>query len=310
MSEASTTVLQGELVTPDRYRLRRDVALEVRAAFLARYSIASTRATYAITIDQWYAWCAEHDLDPMEAKRGHLELFARALEAHGRKASTVAGKLHTLAGLYRFAFADDMIDKDPMLHVRRPRVERTSTSNALTRTEFHDVLNSAKAAGPQDHAVIALLGLSGLRVSSMCGIDIEHLSSHEGATTVHVRLKGGKYRTFALAIPTAWAVSLVVGERTTGPLFVNAYGNRMNRRSVDRIVQRHVKACGITKRITPHSFRHTFITLARNAGVTDRDIIASTGHADARMVAYYDRAQEDLSRGATHSVAAYVNGAA
>lgn len=309
MSEVRT-VLHGELVTPDRHRPSYDLALEVRAAFLARYPIATTRASYAITINQWYQWCHEHGIDPMEAKRGHVELFARTLEAHGRKASTVAGKLHTLRGLYRFALADEMIAKDPMVHVRCPTIERTSTSNALTRPEFHDVLNKAKEAGPVDHAVITLLGLSGLRVSSVCGIDIEHLSSHEGAMTVTVRLKGGKYRTFALAIPTAWAVSLVVGERTTGPLFVNTAGNRMDRRSVDRIVQRHVKACGITKRITPHSFRHTFITLARNAGVTDRDIIASPGHADARMVTYYDRAQEDLSRGATHSVAAYVNGAA
>lgn len=305
----TVTVLRGELVAPDHTH-QSNLALEVRAAFLARYSFKSTRSTYAIAIDQWYAWCAEQQLDPMAARRAHVELFARALEAHGRKPSTVAGKLHTLSGLYRFAVADEMIDRNPMLHVRHPQVERGSTSNALTRTEFHDVLAAAKAVSSTDHAAIALLGLSGLRVSSVCGIDLEHLSSHEGAMTVTVRLKGGKHRTLALAIPTAWAVSLVRGDRTTGPLFINAYGNRMDRRSIDRIVQRHVKACGITKRITPHSFRHTFITLARNAGVADRDIIASTGHCDGRMIQYYDRAQDDLARGATHSVAAYVSGAA
>lgn len=152
----NTTVLRGELVSPD-HRYQPNLALEVRAAFLARYTFESTRSTYAIAVDQWYQWCADQGLDPMDAKRGHLELFARALEAHGRKASTVAGKLHILSGLYQFAVADEMIDRNPMTHVRRPTVERGSTSNALTRTELHDVIAAAKAHSHQDHAVIALL---------------------------------------------------------------------------------------------------------------------------------------------------------
>lgn len=310
MSETAP-VLQGELVTPgrDRYRLHRTLALEVRAGYLARYSNKNTRTSNATAVDQWYRWCDEQGLDPMEAKRAHIEMFARTLEAAGRKPSTVAGKLHSLGGLYKFAVADELLDKNPMDHVKRPTVDRVSTSNGLTRTELYDVLASAKAAGPLDHAVIALIGLSGLRVSSVCGLDIEHINHHEGAMTITVLLKGGIWRTFALAIPTAWALGLVIGDRTSGPVFTSGYGNRFDRRNIDRIVQRHVKACGITKRITPHSFRHTFVTMARNAGVPDRDIMGSTGHKDSRMIQYYDRAQNDLSRAATHAVAAYVGGA-
>lgn len=97
------TVLRGELVHEPLRRPHIDLAAEVRAAFLARYSCAHTRSAYAIAIDQWYGWCADYGIDPMVAQRGEVELYARALELTGRKPSTVAGKLHILSGLYRFA---------------------------------------------------------------------------------------------------------------------------------------------------------------------------------------------------------------
>jgi len=45
----------------------------------------------------------------------------------------------------------------------------------------------------------------------------------------------------------------------------------------------------VTKRITPHSLRHTFVAMALDSGQAERDIAISTGHSDTRMVAYYDR---------------------
>ncbi len=66
---------------------------------------------------------------------------------------------------------------------------------------------------------------------------------------------------------------------------------------------------GITKRITPHSLRHTFVTMALDAGQAERDIAISTGHCDTRMVAYYDRGRENISRNSTHAVSAWVEGA-
>lgn len=65
---------------------------------------------------------------------------------------------------------------------------------------------------------------------------------------------------------------------------------------------------GIDKRITPHSLRHTFITLALDAGASVRDVQHSVGHRDARQVAYYDRNRASLPRNSTHIVSAYVEG--
>ena len=100
-----------------------------------------------------------------------------------------------------------------------------------------------------------------------------------------------------------------ISDRTTGPVLVTRSGTRLDRRGAARIVARVARNAGITKRITPHSLRHTFVTMALDAGQAERDIAISTGHADTRMVAYYDRGRDNISRNSTHAVAAWVEGA-
>lgn len=73
-------------------------------------------------------------------------------------------------------------------------------------------------------------------------------------------------------------------------------------------MHRIARVAGIEKRITPHSLRHTFTTLALNAGVPARDVANSRGDSDLRQVSYYDRDKDSLSRNATHMVAAFVDG--
>lgn len=277
-------------------------------SFLSRYRNAQTRYSYELALRQWFGWCGEQriPIDPLQAKRVHVELFARELEATGRMQSTVSIKLNALAGFYKFAHADELIDKDPMVHVMRPKVQRESTTNGLTRTEFADVLNAAEQSSPQDHALICVLGLNGLRVGEAISIDLEHFGRYKGQTTVTIVRKGGNTQEIPFAYRTAWAIEQLVGKRTSGPLFVARSGNRLDRAGAGRVVKRIVRSCGIGKRISPHSLRHTFVTLSRDAGIPDRDIIASTGHADVRMCEYYDRHRNKVERNATHGLASFV----
>jgi hypothetical protein len=103
-------------------------------------------------------------------------------------------------------------------------------------------------------------------VSEATGIDIEDIGRRRVLRTVRADRKGGKEQTIPLASRTAWLVDEVIGDRTSGPLFVTTSGNRMDRRGAARVVARVVRKAHITKRITPHSFRHTFVTLALDAG--------------------------------------------
>jgi site-specific recombinase XerD len=113
-----------------------------------------------------------------------------------------------------------------------------------------------------------------------------------------------------LAPRTSRAIDLYLGERTTGPLFLSANGRRLDRCAADRMVKRLARRAGITKRISPHSLRHSFITAALDAGVSLRDVQEAASHADPRTTMRYDRARQSLDRHATYVVAAFVAGAA
>ena len=80
----------------------------------------------------------------------------------------------------------------------------------------------------------------------------------------------------------------------------------MDRYAADRAVKRLSKRAGITKRVSPHSLRHSFITAALDAGVLLRDVQEAASHADPRTTMRYDRAHQSLDRHATYIVAAFV----
>ena len=84
----------------------------------------------------------------------------------------------------------------------------------------------------------------------------------------------------------------------------------MDRYAADRTVKRLARRAGISKRISPHSLRHSFITAALDAGVPLRDVQEAASHADPRTTLRYDRARASLDRHATYIVATYVAGAA
>ncbi len=87
-------------------------------------------------------------------------------------------------------------------------------------------------------------------------------------------------------------------------------GARMDRYAADRTVKRLARRAGVTKRISPHSLRHSFITAALDAGVTLRDVQEAASHSDPRTTMRYDRGRGALDRHATYIVATFLAGAA
>jgi len=90
------------LVRPEQVHARSRAETHA-LAFLARYGVPQTRASYGLSLRQWFRWCDDNGIDPLEATRAQIEIFARELEATGRKLATVASKLNALAGFYRYA---------------------------------------------------------------------------------------------------------------------------------------------------------------------------------------------------------------
>jgi len=255
------------------------------------------------------AWCTQLDKALFEVQRVDIECYARQLEARGRARSTVARRLCTVAGFYRYAEQEGLIDRSPAVHVRRPRLDYESHAVALDRNELGALLVAAGLAGAREHALISLLALNGLRISEALGIDIDDLNVERGHRTVTVVRKGGKVVTMPLAPRVARAVDLAIGDRAGGPVFLAASGRRMDRHAASRIVRRAARAAGLDKHISPHTLRHAFITAALDAGVPLRDVQEAASHTDPRTTMRYDRGRQSLDRHATYIVATFVAGA-
>ena len=179
----------------------------------------------------------------------------------------------------------------------------------LDRNELGGLLVQAGLGSEWDHALIALLALNGLRISEALGADIDAMGMDRGHRTLAIVRKGAKHVIIPLAPRTGRTLDLYIDERTTGPIFLGVNGERMGRYAADRTVKRLAKRAGITKRISPHSLRHSFITAALDAGVPLRDVQEAASHADPRTTMRYDRARQSLDRHATYIVAAFVAGA-
>lgn len=136
-----------------------------RGLFLARYSSKATVAAYALDLRLLFEWCAAQGVDPLDATRTHLELFARHLEDdRGNGPSSIHRRLSTIRCFYRIAEIDDYGHKSPAAHLRLPRVYRDETKTlGLDRVELGAVIAAARASTPSDAALITMMGLLGLR---------------------------------------------------------------------------------------------------------------------------------------------------
>jgi site-specific recombinase XerD len=285
-----------------------DPELIALAGYLAGYT-GRTRDAYALDLRQFRNWIGSHNLGLLEVRRAHIELYARELEATGRARATVARRLSTIAGFYRYMEEEGMVEHSPAVHVRRPRIDYESHAVGLDRNELGALLVAAGLSSAQDHALISLLALNGLRISEALGANIENLGMERGHRTLVVHRKGHKTVTIPLAPRTARAIDLSIGERESGPIFLSRNGARLDRHAATRVVRRLTRRASIDKHVGPHTLRHAFITACLDAGIPLRDVQEAASHSDPRTTMRYDRARQSLDRHATYIVAAFLAGA-
>src|SRR5262245_40128110 len=109
-------------------------------AFLAGFGAERTREAYRGDLEDFFAWAARNGVEPLDARRAHIEVYARALEELGRSPAAVARRLSTLAGFFRYSVEEGILDRSPIAHVRRPRVSQDSPTLGLDRTELGRLL--------------------------------------------------------------------------------------------------------------------------------------------------------------------------
>lgn len=227
-----------------------------------------------------------------------------------RSCATVAGKINVLSGFYKLAKFDRRIVDNPCDGLRRPTVPNESTREHLNRLEMLKLMDAAERIGDYESALITVFCLTGARVGEVCALDAEHVRWQGHYRTLKIRREKGNVSGDVPITPRlSQALDHHLGNRKTGPLFVKRNGERLDRKAAARVIARCCRAAGITKNITPHSLRHSFITAARAAGATNRDLVDSMGYSDDRPLSRYDRERGLLGRHATWNVAAAIEAA-
>ena len=284
------------------------------AAFLVGYPPHSSRAYFG-DLKAWYAWCAQSGVHPLAARRHHVDTWVRQLSqaaaAHDRPAR--------LAGVDRPAPVVPVevlrlrhprrraTRHSPVANVRRPKVSDDSSTVGLTADELDRLLTPPRPTAPRSAALVSLLVYNGLRIAEVLACDVESFTHQRGHRVLRIVRKGGKASTEPLSPIVLRALEDYVGERTTGPLFLNADGTeRLSYSSAYKLIRRLARRAGIAAadRISPHSLRHSFATELLGAGVPLQDVQDAMGHADPRTTRAYDRSRHNLDRHPTYAMAA------
>lgn len=298
----------SQVLTPITLPPIDDRLLRAVAAYLARFK-GTSRMHSESDLRSYLTWCHEHALDPLAAQRPHLELYVRWMQEVRRyRPSTISRRLAVVAGFYRTCVIDEVLAHSPAEYVRRPNVPPESPTLGLTHLQFEAMLATARTStNPNDFALVAMLGLLGLRIFEACGADITDLGEEHGHRVLKVRGKGGKVVLTPLPPAVSRAIERAVGERESGPILRTRRGTRMDRQCATRRLHRIAEAGGVqAARMHPHMLRHTFVTTMLDAGVDLRDVQIAARHADPRTTMRYDRARKNLDRHPNYILAAYM----
>ncbi len=278
------------------------------AAYLARYK-GHTRAHAESDLRSFLSWCERQGLDPLVARRPHVELFLRWMqEVCCYKPSTVSRRLSIVAGFYRTCVIDGLLEHSPAEYVRRPRTSTESPTLGLSHLQLEALLAAGRqSANINDFALVTMLGLLGLRIFEATGANIEALEEVHGHRVLRVWGKGDKVALTPLPPAVGRAIDRAVDGRTGGPILRSRTGNRMDRHCATRRLRALAKTAGVsTARMHPHMLRHTFVTTMLDAGVDLRDVQIAARHADPRTTMRYDRARKNLDRHPNYILAAYM----
>ncbi len=191
------------------------------AAYLARFK-GQSRIHTDSDLRGYLNWCESRGLDPLVATRPHIELYVRWLQEVRRyRPSTVSRRMSVVAGFYRSCVIDAVLEHSPAEYVRRPNVPAESPTLGLTHLQFEALLTTAKQSTNRcDFALVAMLGLLGLRIFEATGSNIEDLGEEHGHRVLRVRGKGDKVVLVPLPPAVGRAIESATDSRTVGPILL------------------------------------------------------------------------------------------
>ncbi len=266
-----------------------------------------TVAAYAADLSDFLDFLEDQGLkDAKEINAPHLLLYLSNLRKRKLTEETIARRLSSLRGFFKFLVLEHGLKENPLLLIEGPRPGR-KLPFVLSLEEIERLLEAPETKSPvglRDRALLELLYSSGLRVSELVSLCLFELNLEVGF--VRVKGKGGKERIVPVGEPAQKALKeyllrgrpkLLRPGTDIPQVFLNRRGKPLTRQRVWQMLKRYALKGGLDpSRVTPHVLRHSFATHLLEGGADLRTVQALLGHASLSTTQIYTHVQAETLR--------------
>ncbi|MBE6213938.1 MAG: site-specific tyrosine recombinase XerD [Rikenellaceae bacterium] len=251
---------------------------------LEKHLAANTVESYMRDLERFAHFILHrYDVEPRKVEKEMIERFMGWLYESGNEKSSQARTLSGVKSFFNFLLLEESIDASPAEFISPPKAGRT-LPETLTTAEIDALIGSiddSTQKGLRDRAILEVLYSCGLRVSELCDLKIGDLFFGEGY--IRVTGKGDKQRLVPISGVARDRIQLYTEGRKQGKgsrdfLFLNNRGQRLTRVMIFTIIKEAAKRAGITKKVSPHSLRHSFATHLLEGGASIRQVQELLGH--------------------------------
>lgn len=224
-----------------------------------------------------------YDVPPAKVEEPMVQRYVAWLYDRGREKASQARSLSGVKSFFNFLLISDRIESSPAEFVLTPKFGR-HLPDVLTTGEIDRIIAAVDGTTPKeirDAAMLEVLYSCGLRVSELTSLRIRDLFFGEGY--IRVTGKGDKQRLVPISSTAQERIhrylevrrSARAGEET---LFLNNRGSSLTRVMIFTILREAARRAGIEKKISPHTFRHSFATHLLEGGASIRQVQELLGH--------------------------------
>ena len=254
---------------------------------------------------QQFADLSEWDLSPLEIKQKHLLVFLEYIYNLGMTPASQARILAGVKAFYKFLLYRDLIDKDPSLLLEGPKIDR-KLPDTLSFPEIEQILDAVDMStdeGIRNRAIIETLYSSGMRVTELTELRISNLYTDVGF--IRIIGKGNKERIVPVGQDALKYIKIYtehvrrhldIEPGQENYLFLNRRGSKLSRVMIFNIVRDAADRAGITKKVSPHTFRHSFATHLVEGGANLRAVQDMLGHVSITTTEIYTHLDRDYLR--------------
>ena len=270
-------------------------------------SAANTRSAYRRDVELFAEWLLDSapTVTPQTVEKQHVRDYLSVMHERGATSRTLARRIAALRRYFAWAMRTKMAVNDPTDGVHTPKVNG-KLPRPLDEETVARLVSTEDEAAPEwrrarDRVVLEILYGSGLRVSEVCSLTVQSVSSDQ--TTMRVMGKGSKERVVPLSEPATIALRRwaqvrheVLGETTEVALLLTGRGHPVSRRDITRLLDEACQRAGIAGGTHPHALRHSFATHLMDNGADTRSIQELLGHSDASTTQRYTHVSKERLR--------------